>query len=72
MAETYTVITSLDQAGQPIRIDRSRPAHSLAAICGDPLVAGEAARNLAVLTRHAGWYPEAGQIAIGMAEDDML
>ncbi|TDD89533.1 XRE family transcriptional regulator [Actinomadura darangshiensis] len=73
LAETYTLVTRLmikldDQLGW-VAADRAR---SLATACGDPLVAGEAARNLAVLARRAGWHSEAEQIAIGMAEDDML
>ncbi|GAA0245339.1 hypothetical protein GCM10009527_047530 [Actinomadura nitritigenes] len=73
LAETYTLVTRLmikldDQLGW-IAADRAR---FLAAANGDPLVAGEAARNLAVLARRAGWHSEAGQIAIGMAESDIL
>ncbi|MFI0371825.1 hypothetical protein ACH35V_28510 [Actinomadura sp. 1N219] len=73
LAETYTLVTRImikldDQLGW-IAADRAR---TLAAASGRPLVAGEAARNLAVLARRAGWHTQATQIALDMAEDEML
>ena len=73
LAETYTLVTRImikldDQLGW-IAADRAR---TLAAASGSPLVAGEAARNLAVLARRAGLHTQAAQIALRMAEDEML
>ncbi|WUI04256.1 hypothetical protein OHR68_21455 [Spirillospora sp. NBC_00431] len=73
LAETYTLVTrimiKLDEELGWIAADRAR---TLAAASGRPLVAGEAARNLAVLARRAGWRTQAAQIALDMAEDEML
>jgi hypothetical protein len=38
----------------------------------DPLAAGEAARNLAVLARKAGWHEQAASIALAAASSPIL
>jgi transcriptional regulator with XRE-family HTH domain len=60
---TARVLTKLDeqQLGWMVG-DRARVLSA-----GDPLAAGEAARNLAVLARKAGWYDQAVTIALGAA-----
>ncbi|WP_433465287.1 helix-turn-helix transcriptional regulator [Spirillospora sp. CA-128828] len=73
LAETYNLVTRImikldDQLGW-IAADR---AQTFAATSGSPLAAGEAARNLAVLARRAGWHAQATQIALDMAEGEML
>jgi hypothetical protein len=39
---------------------------------GDPLAVGEAARNLAVLARKAGWHEQALSIALSAAASPLL
>ena len=39
---------------------------------GDPLAVGEAARNLAVLARKAGWHEQASSIALAAAASPLL
>ena len=47
-------------------------ARVLAAGGGDPLAVGEAARNLAVLARKAGWHDQAASIALAAAASPVL
>jgi hypothetical protein len=47
-------------------------ARVLASGGGDPLAAGEAARNLAVLARKAGWHDQAASIALTAAASPLL
>ncbi|MBO2448724.1 helix-turn-helix transcriptional regulator [Actinomadura barringtoniae] len=73
LAETYNLTTrlliKLDTELAWIAADRAR---GIAGSTGDPLAGGEAARNLAVLARRAGWYSQATQIALDTAENDAL
>lgn len=47
-------------------------ARVLASGGGDPLAVGEAARNLAVLARKAGWHEQASSIALAAAASPLL
>jgi len=47
-------------------------ARVLASGSGDPLAVGEAARNLAVLARKAGWHDQASSIALAAASGPLL
>ena len=47
-------------------------ARVLASGGGDPLAVGEAARNLAVLARKAGWHEQASSIALSAAASPLL
>jgi hypothetical protein len=47
-------------------------ARALASGGGDPLAVGEAARNLAVLARKAGWHDQAASIALSAAASPLL
>jgi hypothetical protein len=47
-------------------------ARVLASGAGDPLAAGEVARNLAVLARKAGWHEQAASIALSAAASPLL
>lgn len=69
LAEIYTLTTRTlikldDQQISWMAADRARV---LAAGSTDPLLASEAARNLAVLARKAGWYEQAISIALSAA-----
>jgi hypothetical protein len=69
LAEIYTLTTRMlikldDQQLGWMAADR---AQVLAAGSGDPLAAGEAARNLAVLARKAGWHTQAMSLALTAA-----
>lgn len=69
LAEVYTLTTRMlikldDQQLGWMAADRARV---LASGGSDPLAAGEAARNLAVLARKAGWYEQAASIALSAA-----
>jgi hypothetical protein len=69
LAGIYTLTTRMlvkldDQQLGWMAADR---AHVLAVGAGDPLAAGEAARNLAVLARKAGWHAQAMSIALTAA-----
>jgi transcriptional regulator with XRE-family HTH domain len=70
----YTLTTRMlikldDQQLGWMAADRAR---ILAAGAGDPLAAAEAARNLAVLARKAGWNDQAASIALAAAADPRL
>jgi transcriptional regulator with XRE-family HTH domain len=70
LAETYTLTTrmliKLDAAELGwMAADRAR---LIAAGAGAPLVEAEAARNLAVLARRAGWHDQAAAIALAAAD----
>lgn len=74
LARVYLLVTRVltkldDQQLGWMAADRAR---TLAALCGDPLAAAEAARNLAVLARKAGWHAQATTIALTAAEDPDL
>lgn len=74
LAEIYTLVTRMlikldDQQLAWMAADRTR---TLATGNGAPLVAAEAARNLAVLARKAGWYDHAASIALAAADHDDL
>ncbi|MGW5689024.1 helix-turn-helix domain-containing protein [Nonomuraea sp. NPDC003754] len=74
LAEIYTLITRLlvkmdDQQLGWMAADRARV---LAAGAEKPLLAAEAARQLAVLARKAGWYDQAMTIALSAAEHPAL
>lgn len=69
LAEIYTLVTRVlikmdDQQLAWMAADRAR----IFATGGAPLVAAEAARNLAVLARKAGWYEEATAFALDAAD----
>lgn len=69
LADIYTLATRMlikldDQQLGWMAADR---AQALAAGSGDPLVSAEAARNLAVLARKAGWHAQAMTIALTAA-----
>jgi hypothetical protein len=70
LAEVYALTTRMlikldDQQLGWMAADRARV---LAGACDDPLISGEAARNLAVLARKAGWYSRAMSIALFAAD----
>lgn len=72
LAQVYGLATRMlikldDQQLAWMAADR---AHTLAV--GAPLVHAEAARNLAVLARKAGWYDQATHIALAAADHDDL
>lgn len=74
LAGIYTLTTRMlikldDQQLGWMAADRARV---LASGCGDPLAAGEAARNLAVLARKAGWHDQAASIALAAASSPRL
>ncbi|GGU93806.1 hypothetical protein GCM10010182_06870 [Actinomadura cremea] len=56
-------MTKLGEDGGRVGVDRAR---TLAQSCGAALPAAEAARNLAVLARRAGWHDQAAAIADGL------
>ncbi len=70
LAEVYLLATRMlikldDQQLGWMAADR---AHIAADAGGHPLIAAEAARNLAVLARKAGWQPQALSIALAAAD----
>ncbi|WP_329425769.1 helix-turn-helix transcriptional regulator [Streptosporangium sp. NBC_01495] len=70
LAEIYTLTTRMlikldDQQLGWMAADRARV---IAGAAGDPLMAAEAARNLAVLARKAGWHAQAMTIALSAAD----
>ncbi|MEV7004886.1 hypothetical protein [Streptosporangium sp. NPDC051022] len=70
LAQIYTLTTRMlikldDQQLGWIAADRARV---IAGASGDRLVAAEAARNLAVLARKAGWHAQAMSIAMSAAD----
>ncbi|MGD0609525.1 MAG: helix-turn-helix transcriptional regulator [Streptosporangiaceae bacterium] len=74
LAEIYTLTTRMlikldDQQLGWMAADRARV---LASGAGDPLAVGEAARNLAVLARKAGWHDQAASIALAAASGPLL
>jgi transcriptional regulator with XRE-family HTH domain len=74
LAGIYTLTTRMlvkldDQQLGWMAADRARV---LASGGGDPLAAGEAARNLAVLARKAGWHDQAASIALAAAASPLL
>jgi transcriptional regulator with XRE-family HTH domain len=74
LAGIYTLTTRMlikldDQQLGWMAADRARV---LASGGGDPLAAGEAARNLAVLARKAGWHDQAAAIALSAAASPLL
>jgi len=74
LAGIYTLATRMlikldDQQLGWMAADRARV---LASGGGDPLAAGEAARNLAVLARKAGWHDQAASIALAAAASQLL
>lgn len=73
-AEVYTLTTRMlikldDQQLGWMAADRAR---ALTATGEAPLAAAEAARNLAVLARKAGWYEQATHLALAAADHDNL
>lgn len=73
LAETYTLVTRLAiKLEDPLGWIAGDRARIYATGAGDPLLIGEAARNLAVLARREGWHSQATDIAITAAEDDAL
>jgi transcriptional regulator with XRE-family HTH domain len=66
---TRTLIKLDDQQLGWMAADRARV---LASGGGDPLAVGEAARNLAVLARKAGWHEQAASIALSAASSPLL
>jgi transcriptional regulator with XRE-family HTH domain len=74
LAGIYTLTTRMlvkldDQQLGWMAADRARV---LASGGGDPLAVGEAARNLAVLARKAGWHDQAASIALSAAASPLL
>jgi transcriptional regulator with XRE-family HTH domain len=74
LAGMYTLTTRMlikldDQQLGWMAADRARV---LASGGGDPLAVGEAARNLAVLARKAGWHQQASSIALSAAASPLL
>jgi hypothetical protein len=74
LAGIYTLTTRMlikldEQQLGWMSADRAR---MLASGGGDPLAAGEAARNLAVLARKAGWHDQAASIALSAAASPLL
>jgi hypothetical protein len=74
LAGIYTLTTRMlvkldDQQLGWMAADRARV---LASSGGDPLAVGEAARNLAVLARKAGWHEQAASIALAAASSPLL
>jgi transcriptional regulator with XRE-family HTH domain len=74
LAGIYTLATRMlikldDQQLGWMAADRARV---LASGGGDPLAVGEAARNLAVLARKAGWHEQASSIALSAAASPLL
>jgi transcriptional regulator with XRE-family HTH domain len=74
LAEVYTLTTRMlikldDQQLGWMAADRARV---IAGASGSVLTAAEAARNLAVLARKAGWYSQAMSIALTAADDPGL
>jgi len=69
LAGIYTLIKLDDQQLGWMAADRARV---LASGGGDPLAVGEAARNLAVLARKAGWHEQASCIALSAAASPVL
>ena len=74
LAGIYTLTTRMlikldDQQLGWMAADRARV---LASGGGDPLAVGEAARNLAVLARKAGWHEQASSIALSAAASPLL
>jgi transcriptional regulator with XRE-family HTH domain len=73
LAGIYTLTTRMlikldDQQLGWMAADRAR----VLASGGDPLAVGEAARNLAVLARKAGWHEQASSIALTAAASPLL
>jgi Helix-turn-helix domain len=74
LAGIYTLTTRMlikldDQQLGWMAADRARV---LASGGGDPLAVGEAARNLAVLARKAGWHDQTASIALAAASGPLL
>jgi transcriptional regulator with XRE-family HTH domain len=74
LAGIYTLTTRMlikldDQQLGWMAADRARV---LASAGGNPLAVGEAARNLAVLARKAGWHQQATSIALSAAASPLL
>ena len=74
LAGIYTLTTRMlikldDQQLSWMAADRARV---LASGGGDPLAVGEAARNLAVLARKAGWHEQASCIVLSAAASPLL
>lgn len=74
LSQIYTLTTRMlikldDQQLGWMAADRARV---LAAGTGSPLLIGEAARNLAVLARKAGWHDRAASIALAAAASPWL
>jgi hypothetical protein len=74
LARIYTLATRMlikmdDQQLGWMAADRARV---LASGGDDPLAVGEAARNLAVLARKAGWHEQAASIALAAAASPLL
>jgi transcriptional regulator with XRE-family HTH domain len=71
LADAYTLVTRVlikfEGDGQLGWLAADRAA-TIAAAADTPLIAAEAARNLAVLARRAGWYAQAMQIALTAAD----
>jgi transcriptional regulator with XRE-family HTH domain len=70
VAEVYTLATRMlikldDQQLGWLAADRAR---TIAGAATDPLIAAEAARNMAVLARRAGWHSQAMAIALTAAD----
>jgi transcriptional regulator with XRE-family HTH domain len=74
LAQIYTLVTRMliklddPQLGW-MAADRARV---IAGAAADPLITAEAARNLAVLARKAGWHDQATSIALSAADDPGL
>ncbi|RJL23965.1 helix-turn-helix domain-containing protein [Bailinhaonella thermotolerans] len=74
LAEIYTLATRM-----LVKLDRTElglvaadRARNVAAGAADPILPAEAARNLSVLTRKAGWHDRAAEIALSAAVDPRL
>lgn len=74
LAEVYTLATRMlikmdsTELGL-VAADRTR---LIAASSADPVLIAEAARNLSVVTRKAGWHDQAAEIALAAAADPAL
>jgi len=76
LAGTYTLVTrmliKLEGAGGQLGWMAADRAAAFATSAQDPLADAEAARNLAVLARRAGWHSQAMQIALHAADQPGL
>ncbi|MFF5258337.1 helix-turn-helix domain-containing protein [Actinomadura viridis] len=73
LAETYTLATRfLIKLADPLGLIAGDRARTYALGAGEPLLIGEAARNLAVLARREGWHSQAANIAMHAADGDAL